>query len=826
MAGIRCANCPFKTGLCGTKGPEDSPFVIVGESPGSRELLTGRPFSGPSGKMLEEILERTGFNSLGIKPYYINALSCYPAGKDMAKLEAGTRACNGRVQEQLKAHPRKVILALGAAASWAVTGDYSIRILRDRGRLIQKPELCEDGVVLAVHPAYLLRNGGGLSVWQKDLRQAVELLKGNKPDEWVDPTWAVVSKPSEYIRLVEDYVATGGLVTADKETGALHFMDEKVLCLGITRGDGNHVDIIPENLFYSMPHVTKKLLEAPPITWSWHNGIFDIKWAWVMGIKARVDEDTMLMSYALNEKAGYHDLDQVAQHWIKAPRHKHMLDNYVKKGESYRVIPKDILYKYNAIDLSKQHKIFAPLREEIRANPLLEKLYTELLIPAVPFIASMQTYGVAVDVDVIKQNELEHDKELAELRAKLNVYAREHMGTDINPNSPMQMKELLYGRLGLGRMVDSTNEAALIEIERRGGHPVVDLLLKHREVAKRKGTYVSNILPNPERKKNPAGFIKKDGRIHPDFKLHGTETGRLAGADPNMLNQPRGPLIRGQYVAKPGCIFVEVDLNQAELRSLATMSRDPLLIDIYTKNETSIHDVTTSEFYASKADIMSNEEVAARVRSMLHLSSDIPGDRVYGEAKMRGKAVNFGIVYGRTDHSLAKEFDTSVEEAARWINKWMATYSGAAEFIQWCRRAPANKRDLITVYGRHKRWGVVTNENLRNLQNEAANFPHQSTASDIMLETAILTYERLRDEWGAMVWNEVYDALYFEVEADDTKVAESIQFVQKVITEVPLKHGLDVVPFLGDAKIGYTWGSMVDFLPGEHTIEGRLGTRK
>lgn len=816
---MRCENCPFKTKAISGKGPVDSPFVIVGESPGSRELAVGKPFVGPSGQMLNSILKRCGFDSLGIEPYVINALNCYPANKDLERLEAGCRACESRVRREIAAHPRKVILTLGAAAAWSVTGDYSIRILASRGE-IRKSNLASEGVVLAVHPAYVLRNGSALSVWQKDLNQAVKLLKGQSPDVWREPTWNVVERPSEYNELVDSYIdGPKKLVTGDVETDGLHWFDNRMLCLGITRGDGSHVDVIPEDMLYNMPATTKRLVEAESIIWNWHNGLFDIKWFMKLGMQARVDEDTILLSYALNENRGYHDLDQVAQHWIKAPRHKHMLDAYLpSKKTSYRVIPANVLYKYNAIDLSKTHAVWSHIREAVRKDPHLERLYNEILIPAVSFIAAMQLYGVELDVDKVKENELHHDKELEELRAQINVYAQKHLGHDINVNSPIQLKTLLYGKMGFGRLSDSTDEKTLINIQRIHDHPVIDLLLKHREVVKRRGTYVTNLLDRRDTKlktkiKIIPGHLKADGRIHADYGLYKTSTGRLAGSDPNMLNQPRGPLIRSQYKAKEGHIFVEVDLNQAELRSLALMSGDPVLVELYTKNEESIHDITTAAFFASKKEMKADEAILKRCAHQLQYFGELTADAVYKEAKMRGKAVNFGIVYGREAFSLGKEFNIPTEEAQRWIEKWFETYSGAHRFIEWCRAAPMERRTLVTMYGRKKRFGVVTNENLRNMQNEAANFPHQSTASDIMLETAINVWRPLRQRWGAFIWNELYDAIYYELPINEHNIRESVEYVQSTITELPRRRGLTRVPFLGDAKIGFDWGHMTDYDP-------------
>lgn len=816
-----CASCPFGTRCVGTRGPVDSPFVIVGESPGSRELIEGKPFMGPSGKMLNEMLAQAGLDSLNIEPYVINALSCFPSKKEVPIMQQATRACQSRVMDQLKAHPRKVILCLGAAASWSVTNDFDIKITMDRGQII-KTDLAEHGAVLAVHPAFLMRNGGGLPMWKKDLQSAVRLLKDGKGGEWTDPTWSVIRKPSDINLLIKEYHAAP-LITGDIETDQLHWYGGRILCVGITKDDGSHVDIIPEDVFYNNLPAMRRLFEGGH--WAWHNGMFDITWlrAPQHNIHAKVDEDTMLMSYSLNENKGFHDLDQVAQLWIGAPKHKNMLSQYLpSKKSSYREVPPEVLYKYNAIDLSKQHRVFAPLEEAVNADPHSKKLYYGTLIPAIDPLVRAKLHGVKVDKAVVEENERKHDEELTLLREEINSkWARSALGHDINIGSPKQMQELLYDKMELKIPgTRSTDEDTLIQIQRRYDHPIVNVLLKYREVNKRKGTYVSNLLRKKDGKNFLPGHIKPDGCIYPDFKLHGTTTGRLAGADPNLLNQPRGPLVRGQYVARPGKLFVEVDLNQAELRSLAIMSGDPTLLEIYTKNEVSIHDVTTGAFYAPKHLVLEGGEHCERVRHMLHLSASMPPKDVYGEAKMRGKAVNFGIVYGREAFSLAVEFNISVKEADRWIKKWFETYPGAAAFIEWCRARPMHKKDIITMFGRKKRHGLIAREKLKALQNEAANFPHQSTASDIMLQTLIRCEPTLREKYKGFVWNEVYDAIYYEIDANEDQVAESIKYIQDVITSIPPEYGLTRVPFLGDAKIGYTWGSMKDW---QGSIQATLG---
>jgi uracil-DNA glycosylase family 4 len=841
---LRCEKCPFKTGCVPPKGPEDSPFVIVGESPGTNELRLGAPFVGESGKLLDQVLEEVGLNSLGIKPYYINALSCYPppSAKEkgsMDTMKQATMACRERVLAQLSAHPRKVILCLGAAASWSVTGNLGIKITQERGRILSSP-LASEGVVLAVHPAFLMRQGGGLPFWKKDLACAVKLLRGERPEKWTEPTWSLIRTPMQIMELT-DRIAASPFTTSDLETDSLHWFPRKtpllekgprgtievwgrILCQGITCGDGDHVWIIPEDTFYKNLPLIQRMHTVG--RWSWHNSLFDVTWlrAPQHEVPARADEDTMLMSYSLNENRGFHDLDQVAQNWIGAPPHKRMVDQYLPRKEaSYRHIPPEELYKYNAIDLSKQHQIYTPLLEAVDADQHSRPLYHDLLMPGVEELVWMRLRGTEVDVHKVRENQEIMQGEIDHLDAQINAYAQKHIGSSISVASPQQLYSLLRKMELTIPGIKSTNEDTIIKCQRRYDHPIFNMILNRRELAKAKGTYVTNLLEGKIGSKSVAGegHIKADGCVYPDFALHKTTTGRLAGASPNFLNQPRGPRIRGQYRARKGKLFVEVDENQAELRSLACMSGDPILLDIYTKNEISIHDVTTAAFYGSKEDMRRDVQILQRAMHQLqYFQEDCSPEAVYKEAKMRGKAVNFGIVYGREAHSLAMEFNISIAEADRWIKTWMETYKVAAGFIKWCRDKPLERRDLITVFGRKKRHGVVSMERLKGIQNEAANFPHQSTASDIMLKAVIECGPKLRQLYDAYCWNEVYDAVYYEIDVDEDKVAESIKLVQDTVVAIPPRYGLTRVPFLADAKIGFDWGHMKDW---QGSIEATLG---
>lgn len=847
---FRCDNCPNNTGCIGGRGPIDSPFVIVGESPGATELALGKPFMGPSGRMLDDVLEEVGFGSLGVEPYITNALSCHPGKeKTIPAMQHATACCQSRLRTELEAFPRDVILCLGASAAWSVTGDYGIKITRDRGQ-VRTSNLVRRGIVLAVHPAYLMRNGGGLPFWKKDLKAAVDLYKGEYPLIWQEPKWEAIESRTQLERVVKDYTAVPQRVSGDYETTGFNPLFNDVLCLGVTKGKGDHVDVITERCYYDNLDLVKVLLEHENLRWTWHNGKFDVQWAWVSGkdygekgiidpaIRARVDEDTMLLSYCFNENAGFHDLDQVAQAWIQAPTHKEAMKKYYKQAPHYnlRNAPVNELYLYNAIDLSKTHRVWVPLWEEISKDPRLTHLYHKILIPASHLFARMEMHGISIDKDKVKENLLNENNKLAELNERLQKYAQQYLGREINFASWQQLRELLYramklapGGVTAGWFERPSDEDALIDIQRRTNHPIIHDMLEFREVNKRKGTYVAPLIDTwktPSGRKKPIlckSILAPDGRLYYNLLLHGTTTGRPAGRNPNMLNLPRGPVIRSQCVAEPGNILVEVDLNQAELRCLALLSGDKKLTEIYTDpNSPSIHDVTTDAFFATMEEMSTNPSVLNRCADLLQYFGDRTPKLVRHEAKMAAKTVNFGIVYGREAHSIAQVFNVSHQEAQRWIDTWLDTYSGAAEYIRKCRSTVVRQQKMVTPFGRMKRVGVATPEKLHALQNEAANFPHQSIAHDITLSAGIECEEYLHS-LGGFFWLDLYDALYFEIPAKDELVIPAITRLQEVLTRIPRDYGLTAIPFLGDAKIGYTWGTMKDW---KGSIEATLGEHK
>jgi len=789
---VKCANCPFGGARVSTKGSPDAPMIIVGESPGPQEVREGEPFVGSSGRVLHDTIP---FDP--DKMFVTNALFCNPPRqlkKDTSRVSRAITACQPRLLESIQRdteHLPKIIIALGNYALWSLTGNHNLKITQVRGQLVPS-NLSVYGILPVIHPAALMRGTGSYRQFKEDLLYAQHLANGGHPKQYTHTKWKGVHTMAECYYALKDLSKYSEL-TADIETTGFNPSTCRILSIGV-KGGGYAPDQ-PTRAYCFRGTLKRRLwtiLTNPKIKWCWHNGKFDISFLREIGIEARVDDDTMLMSYCLDENPGVHDLEQIANELLGAPDYKDMLTKYVGTGKnkkSYAAVPEPVLDEYLAYDVDNTHQIRKVYRERIAADPIAEKLYTKTLIPASELLYHIERRGMYLDQERLAENDIYYKEEIARVRSEL----RDICGYEINPNSPKQLKELLFEKWKIpNKRKGSTDEKTLkallqmprywrdARIQQAHGEMVTSFikkLMEHRKIAKQHGTYVKPML----------GHLWPDGRIHTTYKLHGTPTGRLASSKPNLQNIPRLPRLRGQFTAPPGYIIVEVDLSQAELRSLAQLSGDVEMCRIYNDNSTSLH-----------------KEVALAMF----------GKGYNKDQYVRAKAVNFGIVYGRTAHTLAEEFNVPVSEGQRMIDAWFERFPQARDYIMKCRATPNLMQTMVTCFGRRKRHGIVCPGNITELQNQSANFPHQSIASDITLTAAIRVRPKLIARgYDANIINLVHDSIMVEVRDEEKLINEVALLVKAEMESIAPEKGLTRVPFLADCAKGKRWGYLEEFEP-------------
>ena len=405
----------------------------------------------------------------------------------------------------------------------------------------------------------------------------------------------------------------------------------------------------------------------------------------------------------------------------------------------------------------------------------LAELYRTIDGPLLPILARMELTGIRVEPAMLGVMSREMEEGLDRLRGEIHGLA----GVEFNIDSPKQLREVLFERLGLEpkrktakSRVSSTDARTLEELGTE--HPIARRILAYRELAKLKGTYVDSL---------PQLIDSEDGRVHTTYHPTGAATGRLSSSDPNLQNIPArteaGLRIRSAFVPDEGHLFLASDYSQVELRILAHLSGDPELLEAFRRGE-DIHRHTASLVYGVAPDLVADA------------------------MRRRAKAVNFGIVYGMSEHRLAAEQEMSHGEARKFIEAYFERFQGVKAYIERIRDEVRRDGVVRTLFGRVRYFPQLQQKVNRAVQEQAmraaVNTTVQGTAADIM-KMAMLRVEHLLREadLAARMLLQVHDELLFEVpEAEiDTVAALVRQAMEEVCTlEVPL---------VVDQKRGASW---------------------
>ncbi len=400
-----------------------------------------------------------------------------------------------------------------------------------------------------------------------------------------------------------------------------------------------------------------------------------------------------------------------------------------------------------------------------------DQLLYEIEIPLARVLARMENLGFTVDVEAIRNYGEQLGKEADELQA--SIY--EDVGYEFNINSPKQLAKALFEDLNLPprkktKSGYSTNAEVLESLLPL--HPVIAKILEYRTVAKLKSTYCDSLIDK----------VADDGRIHSSFNQTETRTGRISSTEPNLQNIPvrteRGREFRRFFKAKDGCVLVDADYSQIELRVLAHMAGDATMRKAFTDN-IDIHTVTASEVFG------------------------VPIDQVTPLMRSRAKAVNFGIVYGIGAFSLSKDIGVTVREAQKYIDNYLARFSAIDSYMKKTIEQAKADGYVSTLEGRRRYLPelAASNFNTRSFgERVARNAPIQGTAADIIKIAMVRVDERLRREGlEARLILQVHDELIVEAPA-----FESMQVAMLLQEEMENAVHL-TVPLTAEASMGETW---------------------
>ena len=459
--------------------------------------------------------------------------------------------------------------------------------------------------------------------------------------------------------------------------------------------------------------------------------------------------DTMLAGYLLNPSAsGYEPLRLAREYGVPVP------DGIPEEAAPAAVLP--------ALTDALERKI---------AENGQTSLLNDIEIPLARVLARMENIGFAVDADGIRSFGQSLDAKLADCRGQVF----DTVGYEFNINSPKQLGEALFEKLGLehGKRTKtgwSTNADVLEKL--RYESPAVDLVLTYRTLSKLKSTYCDGLLK----------VIAPDGRIHSSFNQTETRTGRISSTEPNLQNIPvrteLGREMRRFFVARPGWVLVDADYSQIELRVLAHVANDKNMIQAF-RDHSDIHRRTASQVF------------------------HIPEQMVTPLMRSRAKAVNFGIVYGIGAFSLSQDIHVSMREAKQYIDDYLANFSGVDAYMKRVVEEAKQKGYVETMFGRRRYLPELSssNHNLRAFgERVARNMPIQGTAADIIKIAMIRVERRLAlEQMKSRLILQVHDELIVESPAEEALKAAAL------LTEEMQNAVRLAVPLTADAKIGDTW---------------------
>ncbi|MBC6415311.1 MAG: DNA polymerase I [Bdellovibrionales bacterium] len=405
----------------------------------------------------------------------------------------------------------------------------------------------------------------------------------------------------------------------------------------------------------------------------------------------------------------------------------------------------------------------------------MKELYQDVELALTPVLYEMEKIGFCIDIEEIKKQSLDLEKDIHDLEFQIHKM----IGEEFNLSSPKQLGVILFEKLKLpkGRKTKtgySTDSHELLKIKNL--HPVLPLLLEHRELSKLKNTYTDPLIQF----RNP-----QTGRIHTEFKQTVASTGRLSSLNPNLQNIPirtqRGHLIRKAFIAEKGKKIICADYSQIELRILSEITGDPNLQKAF-ENQLDIHSLTASEIF------------------------NVPLKEVSKELRRKSKAVNFGIAYGQGAFGLADNLSISRTESKQIIENYFKKFKKVKDYIETIKEEITKKNYVKTLYGRKR---FFNTEDLKNpklkarIERAAINAPIQGTASDLVKKAMI----ELNESLPIPILSQVHDELLFE--APENKVEQEV----KEIIAIMENNSLLKTPLTINISVGKNWFSIKNVSP-------------
>ena len=631
----------------------------------------------------------------------------------------------------------------------------------------------------------------------------------------------VPPEPAEHpaYRIVRDEAALKEMLAAlgsgplalDTETTSIQPMDTELVGISLARGDGRawyipvgHRTPDGRRLPGQLPweevrrHLSPLLgdVRIPKIA---HHAKFDTLVLSEQGLEVHgVTFDTLIAAYLVGGRSGIAEgeggeaesgaaalrkdrsigLKNLAFRYLGVEMRD--IGEILGKGKAQRTmdqVPIEVVGPYACADADMTFRLKEVLERQLAENGL-NALFEEVEMPLVEVLREMERVGVLLDIPFLLQMSRELQHALEELEEEIYGYA----GHPFNVHSTQQLGEVLFHELGLplsatSKLKSGAYSTASDVLEKlRTAHPIVEAVLRLRELAKLKSTYVDAL---------PLLVNRRTGRVHTSFNQTATATGRLSSSDPNLQNIPIrteiGRKVRQAFIASPGWVLLSADYSQVELRILAHLSQDPGLLEDFRRGE-DVHATTAATLFG------------------------IPASQVTPEQRRMAKTVNFGLMYGMSDYGLAQRLGIDQKEAARFISTYFRRYAGVRRYLEETVRRGRELGYVSTVLGRRRYIPELrsSNRNVRMAaEREAVNTPIQGTAADIIKIAMVRLYRALRERnLRSRMILQVHDELVLEVPAEEVETV--VPLVKEVMEGA---YRLDA-PLQVEVHTGPNWGAL------------------
>ena len=627
----------------------------------------------------------------------------------------------------------------------------------------------EEKYLAIINPAMLAFKPEMRNTWERSRDSIIDYITGKKEDIIIDDTIAMgiqdTEKAINFVKAAIHYDSP--YVALDSETTALYPRDGHVQGISLSYNGKSGAYIDSNCITEELEDLLQELFTKKRVIF--HNAKFDIAFleyhfAWHFANF----EDTMLLSYLINEVPGNHGLKALAMRWTSFGDYEKPLydwmDQYrkangiLKADLNWGDIPFEEMYTYAALDALVTYQIYEKF-VRILDNPKLASVYHNILIPACRFLTDVQDNGVPFSKSRLVKAQSLMQQDIDDAVAKLyeNPKIAEFeafQGKEFNPNSTVQLSKLLFDFIGIKptgiktpKGAHSTNAEVLQALSVQSEIP--GLILDIRQKAKIKNTYLDKILPQ----------LDRDSKLRTSFNLHSTTSGRLSSSGKlNMQQLPRdNPIVKGCIKARPGYKIVAMDLTTAEVYGAAVLSGDEALMDVF-RSGGDFHGAIAKKVFRLPCEV---DEVKA----------------LYPKERQAAKAVTFGIMYGAGPAKISEQVTKdsgeyfSVSEAKEVIDDYFRSFYKLRKWIDANEQFIRDNGFIYSYFGRKRRLPDVKSKD-RGVSGHAIrsglNFLVQSVASDINLLGAIDAHNFLRaNGYKAQIFALVHDSILAEVPEDE-----------------------------------------------------------